>query len=360
VIGTTAALTGPASGSYAPPLVALNLYIDRVKKAGGVNGHPIKLVVADDQDEASRAAANVKQLLAGNQLLMLVNGSLSSTNLPIMSEVKRASIPLLFAGICPKEVYPPANNLMFCPTQFGAQYDTRAAFDFVKDKAGADVRIAVIALSITVSLAEADFAMKYAPTLGFKAVDEEIVPPSTPDYSPFATRLMSSNPNWVYSWGPSFMQVKVYEALRKLGWKGDFICSAQPEAQQDLPRLKDPRLYIVGPDALVAENLPAHRQIAGAATAAGQSYPTNLMVEGWIDGMVIETVLKNAGWPATPAKVRDAMANLDVNLDGMRGGNLQWTKDNHFRAKQYYRVYNWSTTDNKIDVAKDWTAYDVK
>ena len=43
------------------------------------------------------------------------------------------------------------------------------------------------------------------------------------------------------------MQSKVFEALRKLGWQGDFICAAQPEAELDLARLKDTRLYAVGP-----------------------------------------------------------------------------------------------------------------
>jgi len=360
LVGMTAALTGPASGSYAPALTALNLYVDRVNKAGGINGHPIKLVVEDDQGEASRAAANVKKLLTENNLVLLVNGSLSSTYLPTMAEARRAGMPLLFAGICPKEVYPPADKLMFCPTQFGAQYDTRAAFDFVKEKAGADVRIGVIALSITVSRAEADFAMKYAKEIGFTAVDEEIAPPSTPDYTPYATRLMAKNPNWVYAWGPWFMQVKIYEALRKIGWKGDFICSAQPEAQQDVPRFKDPRLYIVGPDALVSDNLPAQQEIAAAAKAGGLSYPTNLMVEGWIQGTVIAEALKKAGWPATPATVRGALTYLKVKLGGLRGGDMNFSETNHFRATQYYRVFHWSDKDQKVAVAKDWFPYEVK
>jgi branched-chain amino acid transport system substrate-binding protein len=359
LVGMTAALTGPASGTYAPPLAAMSLYIDRVNKAGGVNGHPIKLVVEDDQAEASRAAANVKKLLTETNLMLLVNDSLSSTYLPTMAEARRADVPLLFAGICPKEVYPPADKLMFCASQFGAQYDTRAAFDFVK-KAGADVRIGVVALSITVSRAEADFAMVYADKVGFTAVDEEIAPPTTPDYTPYATRLIAKNPNWVYAWGPWFMQVKVYEALRKLGWQGDFICSAQPEAQQDVPRLQDPRLYIVGPDALVVDDLPAHQEIAAAAKEAGLSYPVNLMVEGWIQGRVLTQALKDAGWPATPDKVRDAMAKLHVGLSGLRGGDLTFTADNHFRAIQYYRVFHWSDKDQRVVVAQHWTPYEVK
>ncbi len=62
--------------------------------------------------------------------------------------------------------------------------------------------------------------------------------------------------------------------------------------------------------------------------------------------------------PPTPAKIRDAMANLKVDLKGLRGGPIEWTKDNHFRTRQHYRVYRWDGA--KTVVVKDWFAYDVK
>lgn len=361
VVGMTAALTGPASGTYAPPVAAMRLYIDRLNKSGGVNGHLIKLILEDDQGEASRAGANAKRLLTEDNLLLLMNASLSSTYPPMVSAAQRAGVPLWFAlGICPKEVYPPAAEGQFCTTQFGARYDTRAAFDFVKQKAaGGNVRMGIIALSIPVSRSEADFAFEHAKQMGFDAVAEEIAPPTTPDYTPFASRLMAATPNWIYSWGPWFMQSKVFEALRKLGWQGDFICSAQPEAELDLARIKDPRLYVVGPNGLIAENSPAQREIIKAAQAANLPYPPTQLVEGWIAGRVLETALKQAGWPATPEKIKAAFSNLDVDLTGLRGGSLKLTNDNHFRAKQFYRVLHWNPETNKVNVAKDWFSYDV-
>jgi ABC-type branched-subunit amino acid transport system substrate-binding protein len=84
------------------------------------------------------------------------------------------------------------------------------------------------------------------------------------------------------------------------------------------------------------------------------------MTEGWIAGMVIEAAMKGAGWPADAAKVQASMQNLQVDLKGLRGGPIEWTKDNHFRTKQFYRVYRWDPAKNAIVVAKDWFSYDVK
>jgi hypothetical protein len=54
------------------------------------------------------------------------------------------------------------------------------------------------------------------------------------------------------------------------------------------------------------------------------------------------------------------MNNLRVDLKGLRGGPLEWTKDNHFRTKQYYRVWHWDTSKNQIARMQDWQAIEVK
>ena len=84
------------------------------------------------------------------------------------------------------------------------------------------------------------------------------------------------------------------------------------------------------------------------------------MTEGWIAGMVIETALRGAKQPVNAETLRDSMANLKVDTKGLRGGPIEWTKDNHFRTKQFYRVYKWDPAQSKIAIAKDWFGYDVK
>jgi hypothetical protein len=54
------------------------------------------------------------------------------------------------------------------------------------------------------------------------------------------------------------------------------------------------------------------------------------------------------------------METLKVDTKGLRGGPIEWTKDNHFRTQQYYRVYGWDTAKGSIVRVKDWTAYEVK
>jgi len=54
------------------------------------------------------------------------------------------------------------------------------------------------------------------------------------------------------------------------------------------------------------------------------------------------------------------MENVKVDTQGLRGGPIEWSKENHFRTRQYYRVYRWDPAKSAVTVTKNWVAYDVK
>src|SRR3990172_8436360 len=90
VIGVSGAMTGPTAGTYAPAVDAMRIYFDRLDGARGTGGKKIQPILQDDQGEASKGAANAKKLVAQDQVVLLVNSSLSSTFAPMIAETKRA------------------------------------------------------------------------------------------------------------------------------------------------------------------------------------------------------------------------------------------------------------------------------
>ena len=56
-------------------------------------------------------------------------------------------------------------------------------------------------------------------------------------------------------------------------------------------------------------------------------YPAEQMTEGWIAGMVVEAALKAPAGRRTPPSSAAAMENLKVDTKGLRGGPIEWTKD---------------------------------
>ena len=361
VIGVSAAMTGPSAGTYAPVVDALKAYLDNVNSKGGINGKPVRLMIQDNQGEPSKAAADAKKLVAQDKVLMLINTSLSSTYAPMVSESKRANVPLYYAGaVCPAETMPPADPLQFCSTAFSASLDSQAAINFIKDAAKEPVRIGFASMAIPVARAGIEHAEMVAKSIGMTVVDKQITPPPTPDYTPFATKLKEANPNWVFSWSPWVSQVRTFEALRRLGWDGRYVTWAHINAEDELARLKDGEFYVIGTNALLVDNVPMHAEIRAVTHRAKLRYPASYLTEGFITGMVVEETLRKTPWPPTPAKVLAAMNTLNVDLKGLRGGSLEWTKDNHFRTRQHYRVWKWDAAKNEVVRVRDWVPVDVK
>lgn len=245
----------------------------------------------------------------------------------MIAEAQRTAVPLLFArSVCPSEVYPPANEFLFCTTSFSGAHDARATVDFIKEKSGSGINIGLVAMAIPVSRLGIDAAEKFSTEAGMKVIGKEVIPPAIADYTPFATKIMQASPDWVYCWAPWITEIKTFGALCKLGWKGSYALNVLPETEGELSQIKDGELYAMGANAMFFD-----------AKEAASTYKAEQMSDGWIGGMTIETTLKAAGWPVTAAKLKEVMSTLK----GLRGGPIEWTKDNHFRTKQYYRVYRW-------------------
>jgi len=358
-IGMSAAITGPASSTYAPTYEAYKAYFKRVNDAGGINGQKVEIAYEDDRGEPQRAAANAKKLAEGS--ILMVNASTSATYKPFMTESETEKLPLLFGGgVCPREAFPPASPLIFCSTSFGSKWDSRFALGFIKEQAaGKKVKVGFAAQDIPLSRIELEFAEQLAKDMGLEAIPVVVVPGNTPDFTPFAQKLKDAGADWVLSWALWHVEVGVFEALQRIGWQGSYLLYGHQQTQDELARLKAGNLYAFGGNTLFLENLPIHTEIANLVK--GQTtHPAHYMAEGWVSAMVLEAGLKKCGWPCPKDKLATALAGVSVDTRGLRGGPIEWTADNHYRKSTYYKVYRWDPSKNAIAPVGGWTRLEIK
>jgi len=358
-IGMSAAITGPASSTYAPTYEAYKAYFKRVNDAGGINGQKVEIAYEDDRGEPQRAAANAKKLAESS--ILMVNASTSATYKPFMTESETEKLPLLFGGgVCPREAFPPANPLIFCSTSFGSKWDSRFALGFIKEQAaGKKVKVGFAAQDIPLSRIELEFAEQLAKEMGLEAIPVVVVPGNTPDFTPFAQKLKDAGADWVLSWALWHVEVGVFEALSRIGWQGGYLLYGHQQTQDELARLKAGNLYAFGGNTLFMENLPIHGEITNLVR--GQTtHPAHYMAEGWVSAMVLEAGLKKCGWPCPKDKLATALASVSVDTRGLRGGPIEWTADNHYRKSTYYKVYRWDPAKNAIAPVGGWTRLEIK
>jgi ABC-type branched-subunit amino acid transport system substrate-binding protein len=358
-IGMTAAITGRFSAGYAPTYEAYRAYFKRVNDGGGVNGHPVEITYEDDRGEPQRAAAAAKKF--GESSILMINASISATYKPVQTEAEATKTPLLFGGgVCPREAFPPAHPLIFCTTSYGSKWDSRMALGFIKEQsAGKKVKVGFAAQDIPLSRIELEFAEQLAKEMGMEPIPVVVVPGTASDFTPFAQNLKDAGADWVFSWAPWGVEIGVFEALHRIGWKGNYILYGHQPAQDELTRLRLPNLHALTGNAMFTENLPIHAEITGIVK--GQTnHPPHYMAEGWTSAQVLEAGLKKCGWPCSREKLAQSLATVNVDTKGLRGGPIEMTPDNHYRKVTYYKVYRWDAGKNAIVAVGGWHKLDIK
>jgi long-chain acyl-CoA synthetase len=356
-VGVSAAITGGASTTYAPMVENFKAYIARVNAAGGVNGHPVEVLYEDDRAEPARAATNARKLADQDRVLLMVNTTTSATYKPMIATARESGVPLLFGGgVCPEEVFPPADPLLFCSTSFAAKLDGDFAVRFIHEQSGGKAKLGLVAMDIPVSRLGIDTAETVARQLGLEVTWKAVVPANVVDYTPFVARLKDTGSTWVFAWAPWPWQIGPYEALMKLGWQGQFLLWGFQPFESTLERLRKENLFGLVGTSLLAGGGPEIQAVQAEAKKHGV---TRIDLEGWVAAAAVVESLKACRWPCDRQKLAEAMSSVSVSLPGIKGGPIRWTRDNHFRTDQFYRIYRWDGGKNAPVLVKDWTRVDV-
>ncbi|WP_374730189.1 ABC transporter substrate-binding protein [Stappia sp.] len=94
-IGASLAVTGPASFLGDPEAKTLELYVERINEAGGVNGKQLELVLYDDGGNANKARTFATRLVEDDGIVAMVGGSTTGTTMAMVPVFEDAGIPFI-------------------------------------------------------------------------------------------------------------------------------------------------------------------------------------------------------------------------------------------------------------------------
>ncbi len=94
-IGSFLSITGPASFLGDPENKTLEMYIERINAAGGVNGRKLELISYDDGGSADKARTFAKRLIEQDKVDAIVGGSTTGATMAVVPLVEEAQIPFI-------------------------------------------------------------------------------------------------------------------------------------------------------------------------------------------------------------------------------------------------------------------------
>jgi branched-chain amino acid transport system substrate-binding protein len=98
IIGGHSSATGPGAFMGGPMRNGMILGAELVNAAGGIDGHPIKLVYYDDGGDPSKAVLIAKKLVEEDKIVALAGGSRSGNSLAVVPYIEKAEVPYISLG----------------------------------------------------------------------------------------------------------------------------------------------------------------------------------------------------------------------------------------------------------------------
>jgi branched-chain amino acid transport system substrate-binding protein len=94
-IGASISATGPAAFLGDPQVKTLEMLVEELNAAGGINGQPVRLVHYDDGGDPNRARTFATRLIEDDEVVAIIGGTTTGATMSILSVAEDAEIPFI-------------------------------------------------------------------------------------------------------------------------------------------------------------------------------------------------------------------------------------------------------------------------
>ena len=94
-IGASLAVTGPASFAGDPEAKTLEMIVEKINGAGGIDGEQIELIIYDDGADPNKARTFATRLVEDDEVVAIIGGTTTGATMSILSVAEEAGIPFI-------------------------------------------------------------------------------------------------------------------------------------------------------------------------------------------------------------------------------------------------------------------------
>jgi branched-chain amino acid transport system substrate-binding protein len=216
-VGAVFAITGPASWLGEPERNTALMIEEEVNKAGGINGHPLKLIIEDTVGDATKTVNAVKKLINSDNVCAIIGPSRSGCTLAVVPIMQEAKVPLVSCAAAESIVLAKdgTQNKWIFKTP---QKDSHAAEKIFEDMKSKDInRIAILSGTTGFGAQGRKQLIKLAPDWGMEIVADETYSPKDSDMTVQLTKMKGKNPQAIINWSIVPAQAIVCKNMQQLG-----------------------------------------------------------------------------------------------------------------------------------------------
>ena len=273
-IGAVFSVTGPASFLGDSQKKTVLMIQEWINQGGGVNGHPLEVIIEDSKSDETQAFLSAKKLLEKDQISIFIGSSTTGESMAIVPIMEKATTPMISCAAALSIVTPEDEMKRIIESPRAAyekplkqrhwifktpQPDTAAVeaiYEYMKKKG-----ISKAAL-LTVTAAYGDFGRqemkRIAPRFGITIVADERYGPKDIDMVAQLTRIKGTDAQAIINWSVGPTAVVVTKNWKDLQFKIPLYQSHGFGAKRNIELAGGAAEGVLTPQAriVIAEKLP--------------------------------------------------------------------------------------------------------
>lgn len=230
MIGAVFSVTGGASFLGEPERNTAKMIEEWVNAAGGINGHPLQIIIEDTKTDASQAVLAVRKLLEKDKVIAIVGPSTSGESMAVVPIMEKAKTPLVSCAAALSIVTPKSEleRIIKAPTFEmpkkqnkwifkTPQTDTSAVemiYEHMKKKGIS--RVAIITVTDGFGNFGRQELTRVAPVYGITLIADERYGPKDSDMTAQLTKIKGTDAQAVINWSVGPPQVIVTKNWKQL------------------------------------------------------------------------------------------------------------------------------------------------
>ncbi|MGD8837303.1 MAG: ABC transporter substrate-binding protein [Desulfobacteraceae bacterium] len=216
-VGAVFSVTGRASFLGDPEKKTAEMVVEQINQAGGINGKNLKLIVYDDEGDATKCNLHVKKLIEQDKVTVVIGPSLSGLSMAVVPVFEKNQTPLVSCAASYKIVHNTETGKPY-PWIFKTPQSDSMAVEaiYTRLQSKGVSKIAILSVTSGFGASGRQELIRLATQYGIDIVADEKYDPKDTDMTAQLTKIKGFGPQAIVNWSIGPTQVTVLRNWRDL------------------------------------------------------------------------------------------------------------------------------------------------
>jgi branched-chain amino acid transport system substrate-binding protein len=213
-IGGIFSINGPHSYLGEPERNTMEMLAQEINAKGGIAGHPLKLVIYDDEGDVTKARLQAEKLIQKDKVLAVIGPSLTHTSMTVLDLTQKAKLPLISCAAGIGITAPAKERVWVFETAQTDQMAVTRIYQYLQKQGINQVAILTGSTGFGVGTEQ---LLALAPQYGITVVAQEVFGKNDTDMTPQLTKMRGTPAQAVICWGTGLAPALVAKNMKQLG-----------------------------------------------------------------------------------------------------------------------------------------------